>query len=87
MRSIVDELLTSTGRAESREGIRTIVAGASPAQMKARAIDELKEVAAILDAKAPTEASAIKGWLTNIARTVAEDQWRRLLRLWWRASE
>jgi hypothetical protein len=72
MRTIVDELLTSTGRAESREGIRTIAVGASPDQMKVRAIDELKEVAAILDAKAPTETSAIKSWLTRIAQTVAE---------------
>ena len=38
--------------------------------MKVRAIDELKEVAAILDAKAPTEASAIKVWLNKIAQTV-----------------
>jgi len=72
MRSIVEEMLTSTGRAESREGIRTIAAGASPDQMKVRATDELKEVAAILDAKAPTEASAIKFWLNKIAQTVAE---------------
>jgi hypothetical protein len=72
IKSIAEELLTSTGRAEAREGIRTIAAGASPDQMKVRAIDQLKEVAAILDAKAPTEASAIKGWLNKIAQTVAE---------------
>lgn len=72
MKSIADELLTSSGRAELREGIRTIAAGASPDQMKVQAIDQLKEVAAILDAKAPKEASEIKVWLNNIAQTVAE---------------
>ncbi len=40
--------------------------------MKVQAIDQLKEVAAILDAKAPKEASEIKVWLNNIAQTVAE---------------
>jgi hypothetical protein len=72
VKSIAEELMTSAGRAEAREGIRTIAAGATSDQMKDRAIEQLKEVAAILDAKAPMEAATIKGWLGKIAQTVAE---------------
>ena len=71
-KSIASELLTSGGRADAREAIRTIAAGASPEQMAKRAIEALKEVGVILDAKAPQEAAATKNWLSQIARTVAE---------------
>jgi len=69
---VVDELLTSGGRADAREGVRSVVQGAQLPEMKTRALAALKETAAILDAKAPGDARAFKEWLAKIARTVAE---------------
>jgi len=40
--------------------------------MTTRAVEALKEVASILNAKAPQEAAAMKGWLSQIAQTIAE---------------
>ena len=73
IKAIVEELLTSSGRADAREGIRTIAAGATSAgQIKERALEALKEATAILDQKAPDEAKTVKTWLGQIAKTVAE---------------
>jgi hypothetical protein len=71
-KSIADELLTSGGQADAREAIRTIAAAASPQQMATRAVDALKDVRSILEAKAPQEAAAMKNWLAQIAQKVAE---------------
>lgn len=72
IKQVVDELLTSGGRADAREGVRSVVQGAQLPEMKTRALAALKETAAILDAKAPGDARAFKEWLAKIARTVAE---------------
>ena len=72
VKAVADEILSSTGRAEAREGIRTIVQGASLPEIKGRALAALKETAAIVRAKAPDEAAAFNGWLGEIAKTVAE---------------
>ena len=58
VKAIAEEILTSSGRAEAREGIRTIVQGAKLVEIKARAREALKETAAIIDNKAPGEAKA-----------------------------
>jgi hypothetical protein len=71
-KSIANELLTSGGRADAQEAIRTIAAGASPDQMAKRAVEALGEVRSILEAKAPQEAAEMKDWLSRIAQTVAE---------------
>lgn len=71
-KQIAEEILASSGRADAREGIRTIVQGAKPDEIKARALEALKETAAIIDNKAPGEAKALKGWLAHISNTVAE---------------
>ncbi len=72
IKAIADDLLTSGGRADAREGVRTVAQGATREQMKERAIAALKDTAAILDAKAPADAKAVKSWLASIAQTVAE---------------
>jgi hypothetical protein len=72
VKAIAEEILTSTGRADAREGIRSIVQGAKLDEIKGRALEALKETAAIIDQKAPSEAKAFKDWLAHIAQTVAE---------------
>ncbi|PPD43702.1 MAG: hypothetical protein CTY15_09190 [Methylocystis sp.] len=72
VKEVADEILSSSGRAEAREGIRAMAQGAKLDEIKARALAGLKETATILDQKAPGEAAAFKAWLAQISKTVAE---------------
>ena len=46
-------------------------AGAKPAEAVQRSLANLREVSAILDAKAPGDAPAFKAWLSSISQKVA----------------
>lgn len=72
VKAVADEILTSSGRAEAREGIRSIVQGAKLDEIKGRALEALKETATLVNQKAPQEAASFNGWLLQIAKTVAE---------------
>ena len=72
IKAVVEDLLTSSGKHDAREGVRTVIQGAELAQMKDRALAELKSTAAILDAKAPADAQAFKSWLAHIAEAGTE---------------
>lgn len=72
IKSVAEELLTSSGRADAREGVRTVVQGANLDEIKTRALDALGQVALALDAKAGAHAAPFKTWLLDIARQVAE---------------
>jgi hypothetical protein len=72
IRAVAEELLTSTGRAEAREGVRTVAQGAPLDEIKRRALDAVKEAGALVDAKAGEHARPFKEWLVQIARLVAE---------------
>jgi hypothetical protein len=72
VKTIAEEILSSSGRADAREGIRSIVQGAKLDEIKVRALEALKETAAIVDHKAPGDAKAFKNWLAQISKTVAE---------------
>ena len=72
VKAVADEILSSSGRAEAREGVRSVVQGAKLDEIKDRALAALKETAATVRAKAPEDAAAFNGWLDEIARTVAE---------------
>lgn len=70
--AVCQELATSNGRADAREGLRTISQAAKIEDMKERSLDALKDVANILAHKAPQDADAFKDWLKDIASKVAE---------------
>jgi hypothetical protein len=72
IKAVVEDLATSSGRHDAREGARTVVQGANLAEMKDRALVELQSTTAILDAKGPADAEAFKSWLASIAKVVAE---------------
>jgi ATP-dependent DNA ligase len=72
VKAIAEEILSSSGRADAREGIRSIVQGAKLDEIKGRALEALKETAALVNQKAPGEAKAFNGWLAHISNTVAE---------------
>ena len=52
--------------------MRQHLAGAKPAEAVQRSLANLREVSAILDAKAPQDAAAFKTWLRAISQNVAE---------------
>jgi hypothetical protein len=52
--------------------MRKRFAGAEPYDCVQRSLASLREVSAILDAKAPGDAAAFKIWLRNISQKVAE---------------
>ncbi len=72
IRSVCETLGGSSGRAEAREGVRSLIQGAGLDEIKLRALGGLKETASILDAKAGDHAAPFKAWLLEIARNVAE---------------
>lgn len=72
IQAVCQELATSNGRADAREGLRTISQAAKIDDMKKRSLEALKDVAHILAHKAPQDADAFKDWLKDIATKVAE---------------
>ncbi len=72
IKAVVEDLLTPEGRTAARDGVKNLVQGAQLADLKDRALAELGRTAAILNAKAPTEAAAFKSWLGHMANVVAE---------------
>src|SRR6478609_2298783 len=72
IKAVVAEYETSEGRAAVQEALRTRFAGAKPGDAVQRSLDNLREVSAILAAKAPGDAPGFKAWLSSISQKVAE---------------
>lgn len=72
IRTVCEALGGSSGRAEAREGVRSIIQGAGLDEIKQRSLDGLRQTAAIIDAKAGEHAAPFKSWLVDVARQVAE---------------
>src|SRR5215467_13808603 len=66
------EYETSEGRSSVQEALRKRFAGAKPADVVQRSLENLQEASAILAAKAPGDAPAFKAWLKSISQKVAE---------------
>jgi hypothetical protein len=72
IKAAIADLDTSEGRTIARDGLQAKLMGSKPAEIKSRAIDSIREVAALLDAKAPADAAPFKTWLRHISQLVAE---------------
>ncbi len=72
IKAVVADFETAEGRSVARDGLKARLSGSKPAEIKEKAVESLRQVAALLDAKAPEDAAAFKGWLQTIAREVAE---------------
>ena len=72
VKAVVTDFQTSDGRAAAHDGLKTELANSKPAEVKTKAIDSLRQVAAVLSAKAPGDAAAFKGWLLQISQKTAE---------------
>jgi hypothetical protein len=71
IKAVIDDYESREGRSTILEALRKRVAGAEPADVLRRSLDELREVSAILDARAPHDAAAFKVLLLNISQKVA----------------
>jgi hypothetical protein len=72
VKAVVAEFETAEGRGIARDGLQARLKGSKPEQASSNATEGLRQVAALLDAKAPADAAAFKSWLQSIAQHVAE---------------
>ena len=73
VKAVVSDFETKDGRAAVQEALRQQLDGAKkPGDVVERSFANLKEVSAILNAKAPQDAAGFKAWLQTISKNVAE---------------
>ena len=72
IKAVVTDFGTAEGRSVTRDGLNAKLKGSKPAEIKEKCVEILRQVAAVLDAKAPDDAAAFKGWLHQISQHVAE---------------
>jgi hypothetical protein len=73
VKAVVSDFETKEGRAAVQEALRQHLAGAKkPGEVVQRSLANLREVSAILNAKAPQDAAGFKAWLQAIGKNVAE---------------
>jgi hypothetical protein len=72
IKAVVAGFGTAEGRGAARDGLQARLTGSKPAEIKDKAIAGLRQVAALLDAKAPGDAAAFKSWLQSIGQHTAE---------------
>jgi len=72
IKAVADDFLTSDGRSAARDGLKAKLAGIQASEVKAKCIETLQQAGALVDAKAPADASAFKSWLREVSEHVAE---------------
>ncbi len=72
IKAVATDFETSEGRRLAQQAVTEAVGGDKPADIRPRAVETLKRVSAILDAKAPADSLAFRTWLAGVAKTAAE---------------
>jgi hypothetical protein len=72
IKAVVADFGTAEGRNIARDGLKETFTGSKPAEIKVKSIDTLRQVAEVVDTKAPEDATAFKTWLLQISQHVAE---------------
>ena len=72
VKAVAADYETADGRKAASEGLKAKLGGGQPGDIKAKALDALRQVTALLAAKAPGDAAAYKAWLAHISQNVAE---------------
>jgi len=72
IKAVIADLETKEGRSAIQNALRKLVAGAKPADIVHRSLDNLRQVSAILETKAPHDAESFKALLRDISQKVAE---------------
>jgi hypothetical protein len=72
VKALVADLETSEGRAIARDGLRERLKDSKAVEIKTKAVDALRQAAALLAKNTPQDAAATKAWLRQISHNVAE---------------
>jgi hypothetical protein len=72
IKAVAQDFAEGDARTLATDHIKAIFKGAQASDLKSRAVQELRSVATLLDAKAPQDAAAFKRWLRDIAQKAAE---------------
>ena len=72
IKAVVADFETTEGQHTARDGLKEQLASRKPAEVKVQCIETLRQARALVDAKAPDDAAAFKGWLREISQHVAE---------------
>jgi hypothetical protein len=72
IKAVAGDFATAEGRSTARDGLKEKLGDGKPAEIKAKCIETLRQAGAVVDAKAPSDAAAFKGWLRQISEHVAE---------------
>jgi hypothetical protein len=72
IKAVIADFGTAEGRSTARDGLKEKFTDSKPAEIKAKCIEALRQAGAVVDAKAPGDATAFKGWLRQISQHVAE---------------
>jgi hypothetical protein len=72
VKAVITDFESKEGRSAILEALRTRLAGAEPADIVQRSLEDLREVSAILDTRAPQDAAAFKILLIGISQKVAK---------------
>ncbi len=72
VKEVADDISNPGTRDAIRDSFQSRFKGSQFAEVKTKAVDELRAVSGILDAKAPEDAAAFKSWLWSVARQAAE---------------
>jgi len=72
VKAVATDFTSSEGRTAARDGLKAKFAGGQAAEIKAKSVNSLREVSALLGAKAPSDAAAFKTWLRQISEKTAD---------------
>ena len=72
VKALVADLETSEGRGIAREGLKEQLKGSTVPELRNKSVEALRQVAGLLETKAPQDAPAVKTWLLGISQSVAE---------------
>ena len=72
IKAVVSDFGNAEGRSTARDGLKEKLKGLKPAEIPAKCVETLRQAGAVVDAKAPGDAAAFKGWLRQISQHVAE---------------
>lgn len=72
VKAVADDITKPETRTAARDRMQARFQGAQLGEIKGRAIEELRAVSALVDAKAPEDAAGFKAWLRAVAQKAAE---------------
>jgi hypothetical protein len=72
VKAVAEDMTNADTRTAVRDAAQSKFKGVQIADLKVRAVNELRSVAALVDAKAPIDAPGFKTWLSSVAQRTAE---------------